>query len=173
MACFCWDSNRQWYAHTAQRTPVPPMSHVKNPNQPPLSTLNNLTRSYWYIIFGILRGLAKFCFSMLVTFSENVRHRRSFVLHCKEKIPKLETNIPRKGFTGPQSQFPHSFVCERFIYSHDRSASFCCRKYVDRSRDYKNRSQTHECGNWDWGRAVPKKGIFITVCISYTTEENK
>ena len=24
---------------------------------------------------------------------------------------------------------------------------------------YINRSQTHECGNWDWGRAIPRKGI--------------
>ncbi len=22
-----------------------------------------------------------------------------------------------------------------------------------------NRSQTHECGNWDWGRVIPRKGI--------------
>ncbi len=29
---------------------------------------------------------------------------------------------------------------------------FCCRKYVDRSGEYTNRSQTHECGNWAWGR---------------------
>ncbi len=36
---------------------------------------------------------------------------------------------------------------------------FCWRKYVDRSWDYINRSQTHECGNWGWGRAIPKKGI--------------
>jgi hypothetical protein len=38
---------------------------------------------------------------------------------------KLETNIPRKGIVRPQSQFPHSCVCERYIqyiYSHDRSA---------------------------------------------------
>ncbi len=27
-----------------------------------------------------------------------------------------ETNIPRKGILGPQSQFPHSCVCERFIH---------------------------------------------------------
>ncbi len=32
---------------------------------------------------------------------------------------KFETNIPRKGIARPQSQFPHSCVCERFIYSHD------------------------------------------------------
>jgi hypothetical protein len=37
---------------------------------------------------------------------------------AKTKCRKLETNIPRKGISGPQSQFPHS-----------------C-------------SKTHECGNW-------------------------
>ncbi len=39
---------------------------------------------------------------------------------------------------------------------------FCCRKYVDRSWEYINRSQTHECGNWDWGRAIPIRKEFIT-----------
>ncbi len=38
---------------------------------------------------------------------------------------------------------------------------FCCR--------YRNRSQTHECGNWDWGRAIPRteyiNGIFLAVYI--------
>jgi hypothetical protein len=41
---------------------------------------------------------------------------------AKPKCRKLETNIPRKGISGPQSQFPHSCVCERIIYSHDGSA---------------------------------------------------
>jgi hypothetical protein len=41
---------------------------------------------------------------------------------AKTKCRKFETNIPRKGISGPQSQFPHS-VCERIIYSHDGSAS--------------------------------------------------
>ncbi len=35
---------------------------------------------------------------------------------------KFETNIPRKGIVRTQSQFPHSGVCERFIYFHDRAA---------------------------------------------------
>jgi hypothetical protein len=43
-------------------------------------------------------------------------------LHCKEPVPKMETNIPRKGIARPQSQFPHSCVCGRFIYSPHRSA---------------------------------------------------
>jgi hypothetical protein len=41
---------------------------------------------------------------------------------AKTKCRKFETNIPRKGISGPQSQFSHSCVCERIIYSHDVSA---------------------------------------------------
>jgi hypothetical protein len=38
---------------------------------------------------------------------------------------------------------------------------FAAGKYVDRSWEYTNRSQsqTHECGNWDWGCAIPFLGI--------------
>ncbi len=111
--------------------------------------------------------------------------------------------IPFRGIARPQSQFPHSCVCERFIYSHianEEAAKilykclvpifvfpemnllfpkqdcnvlspeflhsyicekfylfpgsvclFCCREkqYVDQSWEYIDRSQTHECGNWD------------------------
>jgi hypothetical protein len=35
---------------------------------------------------------------------------------AKKKCQKFETNIPRKGISGPESQFPHSCVCERIIY---------------------------------------------------------
>ncbi len=73
--------------------------------------------------------------------------------------PKFETNIPRKGIARPLSQFPHSCVCERFIYSQDRPAYSAAGKYVDRSWGYINRSQTLECGNWGRGRAVPFRGI--------------
>jgi hypothetical protein len=33
-------------------------------------------------------------------------------------------------------------------------------KYVDRFWEYVNRSQTHECGNWDWRSAIPFLGIY-------------
>ncbi len=36
---------------------------------------------------------------------------------------------------------------------------FCGREISWRSWKYINRSQTYECGNWDWGRAIPWKGI--------------
>jgi hypothetical protein len=74
------------------------------------------------------------------------------------KYQNFETNIPRKRISGSQSQFPHSCVWEWFIYSHD-VCLFCWRKYVDRSWDYINRSQTHKCGNWGWGPAISRKGI--------------
>jgi hypothetical protein len=38
----------------------------------------------------------------------------------KNQYRKFKTNIPRKGFARPQSQF--TCVCERFVYSHDQSA---------------------------------------------------
>jgi hypothetical protein len=50
------------------------------------------------------------------------RHAKFTVHTAKTKCQKFETNIPRKGISGPQSQFPHSFVCERIKYSHDGSA---------------------------------------------------
>jgi hypothetical protein len=50
---------------------------------------------------------------------------------AKTKYRNFETNIPRKGISGPQSQFPHSCVCERFICIFPRSVSlFCWRKYA-------------------------------------------
>jgi hypothetical protein len=87
-----------------------------------------------------------------------------FHLHCKDTIPKiLNKNIPRKGIVWPQSQFPHSCVCEQFIYSHDRSAYSAAGKNVDWSGEYINRSQTHECGNWDWGWAIHEWDFLCSV----------
>jgi hypothetical protein len=47
---------------------------------------------------------------------------RALLCTAKIKYRDFETNIPRKGLSGSQSQYPHSCVCERFIYSQDRSA---------------------------------------------------
>jgi hypothetical protein len=77
-------------------------------------------------------------------------------LHCKDTVPKIWKKIfPDWKFRG-LSQFLHSYICERFIYSHDRSAAG---KRVDRSWHYINRLQRYECSNWDWGRAVWFLGI--------------
>ncbi len=54
---------------------------------------------------------------------------------------------------------PTQYNCDRFIYFQDRSDYFAAAKYGDRSWEYTNCSQKHECGNWDRGRAIPGKGI--------------
>ncbi len=90
-------------------------------------------------------------------------------------------NIPRKGILRPQSQFPNSCVCERFIYSHDQSAYSVARKYMDRFWEYINSSQ-HRHMNVEIGTEAaqfPEKeyinGIFFAVCSSnmvYITRAN-
>ncbi len=81
-----------------------------------------------------------------------VIHSSHSAVKWKDTMPKIRKNIPRKGIARPQSQFPHSCVCDRLIYCQDRSAYSAAGKYVDSFWEYINRSQTHECGNWYWGR---------------------
>ncbi len=69
--------------------------------------------------------------------------------------------LPFLGIVRPQSRFPHLCVCEKFIYSQDRSTYFLqLNRHADRSWYIINRSQSHECGNWDCGRAIP----FLSNC---------
>ncbi len=79
--------------------------------------------------------------------------------HCKEPIPKIRNKYSQRRncmTTVPIS----TFICLWAIYIFPWSIClFCCRKYVDRSWEYRNLSQTHECGNWGWGRAIPREGI--------------
>ncbi len=66
---------------------------------------------------------------------------------AKTQYRKFETDITRKGIAQPQFQFPHSWVCERFTYSHDPSAYSAAGKYVDRTWEFINCPRTHECVN--------------------------
>ncbi len=92
-----------------------------------------------------------------------------WLAHWKDTIPKILINIPRKGIARLQSQFLHSCVCERFIYSHEQSAYSAAGKYVNRSWEYTNRSQVHECGNRDWGRTIPFLGThkYDFLCVQH------
>jgi hypothetical protein len=40
----------------------------------------------------------------------------------RQNAEHLKQIFPEKEYRGPQSQFPHSCVCERIIYFHDESA---------------------------------------------------
>jgi hypothetical protein len=51
-------------------------------------------------------------------------------LHCKDTTPEIRKIYSRKGIARGQSQFPHSCVGERFIYTQDRSAYSAAGKYV-------------------------------------------
>jgi hypothetical protein len=78
----------------------------------------------------------------------------SFLSLCtaKTQYQKLEIYISRKGIARPQSQFPHHVsVIGPHIFLQQKA---------DRSWEYINRSQTRECGNWDWDecRAIPFLG---------------
>jgi hypothetical protein len=53
--------------------------------------------------------------------------------------------IPFMGIVRPQSQFPHPGVCERFMYSQDRSTYFPAAE----SWKYINLSEIYECRNWE------------------------
>ncbi len=83
-------------------------------------------------------------------------------------ISRNETVISKTELWWSVSHFLHSYNCERFIYF--QSAYSAAGKYVDRSWEYINRSQTHECENWDWGRAMPRNGIHKCdfPCSAYT-----
>jgi hypothetical protein len=69
-----------------------------------------------------LKGILFDCFLQLIFHISPVElivfGSLSFLYVCtaKTQYQKFETNIPRKGIARPQSQFPHSCVCERFIY---------------------------------------------------------
>ncbi len=79
---------------------------------------------------------------------------------AKTVYRKFEANISRNETPQSQSQFLNSCFCERFIYSHARSAYSAAGKKEDLSWDYINhRSQKHEGGNWDWGCAVSFLGV--------------
>ncbi len=48
--------------------------------------------------------------------------RKSVGTLQRQNAENLKKKIPRKGISGPQSQFPHSCDCERIIYYRDGSA---------------------------------------------------
>jgi hypothetical protein len=82
-------------------------------------------------------------------------------------FPEMKLLFPKQDYNVLMSQFLHSYIREIFIYFLDRSAYSAAGKYVDPSWEYKNRSQTHECGIGTEATQFPEKeyinGIFVAV----------
>ncbi len=86
--------------------------------------------------------------------SPNVWEWRCTLL-CVHTAQQFEFMYSQKRIARPRSQFPRSCVCERSIYSHVRPIYFPAAEKAARPEKNINRSQNHECRNWDCSRAVP------------------
>jgi hypothetical protein len=98
--------------------------------------------------------------------SFKTRARRFFAVRTMEKwnrLPNCKENpiyvLPEKKLRGLSPNFTFMYLWA--IYILPRSVHlFSCSK-IGRPT-YRNRSQKHECKNWDWGRAVSFPGIFVS-----------
>ncbi len=81
--------------------------------------------------------------------------------HPATKIPFMSSFSGNYAASVPISDF-HIHVSLSNLYISRIGPQISCSRKADRWWEYINRSQTHECGNWDWGRAIPFLGIYVS-----------
>ncbi len=76
------------------------------------------------------------------------------MIRCTWPLQRTNTENSKQIFPEKELRFhsSHSCVGERYFIFPWSVCLFCCRKYVDRSWEYINRSHTHACENWYWAR---------------------
>ncbi len=128
-------------------------------------TVKQLTLFILQFVFsGILNGCRR---SLLSRPESQVGPRLCTVnlgLHCKDKMPKIWNKYSYKRNIGTSVPIS-TFMClwANYIFPW-WVCLFCWKIYVDWSWEYINRSKAHECGNWGWGCAIPRKGIYKRNC---------
>ncbi len=85
---------------------------------------------------------------------------KSFTLALTAKKFRLCIPSLRKGIERPQSQFPHSCVCER-IYSQDRSTFFPAAEQTETYCGNIQYLQKHEC-------RAPRSAFFGNICFKFS-----
>ncbi len=74
-------------------------------------------------------------------------------------IPRNETVVSKTELQYNVLSSPSSYthMSVRDLYISGRVRLFCCWEICGPILGI-NRSETHKCGNWDWGLAIPRKG---------------
>jgi hypothetical protein len=120
----------------------------------PLLCRSSLPGRYLYNDFEEISKKSKWKMAMT-----SVHHMLFFLSLTTTLQIYFDFCIPRRGTARPLSQFPHSCVCERFIYSHDRSTYFPAAEYADGSWEYIIAHRNMRVGT---GTVVPFLGIYVS-----------
>jgi hypothetical protein len=110
------------------------------PSMTPLSCRTNLAGQY-----TANEGLAKILYKCLVSIFVFPEIK---LLFTKQKYNALSRSI-----------YTHISVRDLYIYRISQHILLEGNMWTNPGNIFKS-SQTHECGNWDWGLAIPKRGIY-------------
>ncbi len=78
----------------------------------------------------------------------------------RQNAENLKQIFPAKEYRGLSPNF-HIHVSVSILYIPTMGLPFLLEEICGPIlQEYINRSQTHECGNWGWGHAIPRKGIY-------------
>jgi hypothetical protein len=94
----------------------------------------------------LLLGITEVFKVYRIHYSNTLAHNFPSLLYTIRRALQRRSDLcfPRNQTVRPRSQFPYSSICERFIYSQDRSTYFAAAKLADRSWEFINRSQIYD-----------------------------
>ncbi len=122
-----------------------------------LFTWNSRDIKFW---FGLFNSMFRSPCGMIRPFRDHKNHLAYTLLRTNTE--NLRQIFSEKELRDSSNFHIHVFVSDLYIPTMDLPIllqEICGLWSLDWSWEYINRSQTHECGNWDWGRAIPRKWI--------------